>query len=568
VKTTTVLWAALAAAAALHVGVVSQDFATLAKNGFLYDDSFYAFQIARNIAAGSGVTFDGIHVTNGFQPLYVALLVPLYLIFGGAQTAPIHAVLVLMALATVASAWLLYRIVARYVRRGAAVAVALLWVFAPVVIRQSANGLETALALLLLAASVDFYLSRIRPVERPRRRAFAAMGLLLALAVLARVDQIFLVLAMTLDYLLVLRRPPAPGRANLRGLLLAAAVTTALVAPWPLFGALAVGSPFPQSGTATRYLSLAYAPHFHMAGESIADTGPTAAFLWAHVEHSLSVLKLNPFTHTFFRALEKVGAAVSAQQAARAAAGVAGVCMLLAAGAWLARRLRRSGHAARELAFLLLYAVTLIAAYSFYVFGSFFFVRYYYPLFFVAAIFGALMVEEVMRAWPRAGAGIRRVAAVGVLAYVLAFAYMSYSSGFRSTPAYHFYDVARWVSTHTAEDDTVGTFQSGAIGYLSGRRVVNLDGKVNGEALAALRAGKMGAYVESAGIDFIVDHGHVLSLFLARETAGLGARVATERRLTGADLGAPGWVGYHLVPRLGGRAAPDASVGPPSSPGP
>ena len=566
-KTSTILWAALAAAAALHVGVVSQDFATLAKNGFLYDDSFYAFQIARNIAAGSGVTFDGVHATNGFQPLYVALLVPLYAIFGEGPAAPIYAALVLMALATVASAWLLYRIVARYVRRNAAVAVALLWAFSPVVVRESANGLETALALLLFAACVDFYLSRIRPLARPRRRDFAVLGLLLALAVLSRVDEIFLALAMALDYLLVLRRRGVSARANLSGVFLAAAVTAALVAPWPLYGALAVGSPFPQSGTATRYLSLAYAPHFHMAAESMGDKGPTAAFVWANVAHSLAVLKLNPFTHTFFRALEKVGGAVSAQQAARAAAALAWVCMLLAAGAWLTRRLRRGDPAVRELAFLLLYAFMLVAAYSFYVFGSFFFTRYYYPVFFVAAIFGALILEEVMRAWSRAGAGLRRAAAVGAVAYALAFAYMSYSSGFRSTPVYHFYDVARWISAHTAEDETIGSFQSGAIGYLSGRRVVNLDGKVNGEAFAALRAGKIGAYVESAGIDFIVDHRHVLSLFLAGDALGLGGRVAAGRPLTGGELGAPGWVGYHLAPRLGGRAAPDPGAGAPSPPG-
>ena len=81
-NTSAVLIALLVAAIAVHVGVVTQDFETLAKNGYLYDDSFYAFQIARNIAGGQGATFDGVHPTNGFQPLYVAILVPIYLLFG------------------------------------------------------------------------------------------------------------------------------------------------------------------------------------------------------------------------------------------------------------------------------------------------------------------------------------------------------------------------------------------------------------------------------------------------------------------------------------------------------
>ena len=74
-----------------HLSVLWQDFATLAKNGYLYDDSFYAFKIAQNIASGHGATFDGVHPTNGFQPLYVFLLVPLFWLFGSNLVAPIYA---------------------------------------------------------------------------------------------------------------------------------------------------------------------------------------------------------------------------------------------------------------------------------------------------------------------------------------------------------------------------------------------------------------------------------------------------------------------------------------------
>lgn len=40
------------------------------------DDAFYYFQIARNIATGHNVTFDGETLTNGFHPLWMALLTP------------------------------------------------------------------------------------------------------------------------------------------------------------------------------------------------------------------------------------------------------------------------------------------------------------------------------------------------------------------------------------------------------------------------------------------------------------------------------------------------------------
>src|SRR5262245_17170669 len=156
-----------------------QDFGTLARNGFLYDDSFYAFQIARNIAHGEGATFDGIHATNGFQPLYVAVLVPLYWVAGDNASLPVHLALILSAFLTVATSLPCHRIAARRASELAALLVAAAWAFSPIVIRQAANGLETALALFLFALSVDYYLTRVRPVEAPTRRSFVVLGALL-----------------------------------------------------------------------------------------------------------------------------------------------------------------------------------------------------------------------------------------------------------------------------------------------------------------------------------------------------------------------------------------------------
>ncbi|MDH5628449.1 MAG: glycosyltransferase family 39 protein, partial [Candidatus Krumholzibacteria bacterium] len=193
------LIAVLAAAAAVHLAVAVADFGTLARNGFLYDDSFYAFQIARNIAHGLGPTFDGVNPTNGFQPLYVGLLVPIFLIAGDGPALPVHLALVMSALLTVATAFLLYRLIARRASPVAAAVATAAWAFSPIVMRQSANGLETALALFMLAASVTWYLEKIRPVAQPARRRFAIMGALLGGAFLARADLGFLALAMTLD---------------------------------------------------------------------------------------------------------------------------------------------------------------------------------------------------------------------------------------------------------------------------------------------------------------------------------------------------------------------------------
>src|SRR3990167_5060221 len=45
------------------------------------EDAFYYFMLSQNIASGNGATFDRVNPTNGFQPLWTWMLVPLYWIF-------------------------------------------------------------------------------------------------------------------------------------------------------------------------------------------------------------------------------------------------------------------------------------------------------------------------------------------------------------------------------------------------------------------------------------------------------------------------------------------------------
>ncbi|MGZ4716132.1 MAG: hypothetical protein ACXWCB_05465, partial [Acidimicrobiales bacterium] len=43
-----------------------------------FDDAFYYFGIARNVAHGHGSTFDGIDPTNGYHPLWMLVAVPFF----------------------------------------------------------------------------------------------------------------------------------------------------------------------------------------------------------------------------------------------------------------------------------------------------------------------------------------------------------------------------------------------------------------------------------------------------------------------------------------------------------
>src|SRR3954447_22136254 len=59
-----------------------------------FDDAFYYFGIARNVAHGHGSTFDGINPTNGYHPLWMLMAVPFYAV-GLDDTAAVRALLAL-----------------------------------------------------------------------------------------------------------------------------------------------------------------------------------------------------------------------------------------------------------------------------------------------------------------------------------------------------------------------------------------------------------------------------------------------------------------------------------------
>ena len=39
----------------------------------LTEDGYYSLSVARNLAAGKGMTIDGANLTNGFQPLFTMI---------------------------------------------------------------------------------------------------------------------------------------------------------------------------------------------------------------------------------------------------------------------------------------------------------------------------------------------------------------------------------------------------------------------------------------------------------------------------------------------------------------
>ena len=139
------------------------------------EDAYYALAVAKNVALGEGISADGRIDTNGFQPLWVAVNVPLYAIAGGDRTAGLRLsqlLSTLLWLAFVALLALLARDLAR--RHGgdgalAAAAAAIVAAGSVSIFRLFHNGLETGITLVLLAAAV-LLLDRMGALDGAPRR--------------------------------------------------------------------------------------------------------------------------------------------------------------------------------------------------------------------------------------------------------------------------------------------------------------------------------------------------------------------------------------------------------------
>ena len=153
------------------------------------EDGFYYFKIAQHVAQGSGSTFDGVNLTNGYHPLWLLTLTPLFWLTASPATALTLAVL-LQAVLFAMTVGLIY-IIARFsLKQSAATVAALLWVL--FTYQTALGGLEFSLQAVGVLLSAYLYLGWFaRKMPQPAY-LYLILGILLSLTILARLDTVFL----------------------------------------------------------------------------------------------------------------------------------------------------------------------------------------------------------------------------------------------------------------------------------------------------------------------------------------------------------------------------------------
>lgn len=232
----------------------------------LSDDTFYYLTIARNAVHGYGFTFDRLAETNGFHPLWMAVLLPVYLIVED-RTLAIHVVLTICALVDVCSIYLLHSLLRRCkVNDFSHWIVLFLYAFAPILFSYAGplNGLETALNIFCILLYLTLYQKALLSEKTLGAKNTITFGFVSALLFLVRTDNVIL-LASTYCYYAFSRRG-SPG--SIFRVALSAAIAAGFILPWFIWSYLNTGTIVQVSALSLGYVMKTY---LHAQGWDLTD---------------------------------------------------------------------------------------------------------------------------------------------------------------------------------------------------------------------------------------------------------------------------------------------------------
>lgn len=397
------------------------------------DDSFYYLEIARRFATTGQSSFDGMTSTNGYSPLWMWFEAPVFWLNLDAEAAlrltrSIEVIFGLIGLLALIAAgrraqvrpWLLPLLVPFFVSS---------WVLY--------IGMEAGTSVMCLCVATY---AAIRYGERPSARRATLLGLLLAASVLARPDN----LAFTLTIIGAL----AFGiRAESRRvLLILLAVTIVPVLVHMFWNWAAFGSAVPVSGLTKQLWS---------------SNTPDAGF------------------DRFARRLAEMWSIKTIREGAIIGMLIAPfAAMALRAGSDPSRAFAAAILALAALAFakLVYYAATVEAAlgtYSWY-FATNRLLRFLVILWLLSWLTKFLSERMRNATWP----GVVVLSIVAILSARDFANYADHAAKPGSNWEILSWHGANWLNANLAEDEVVGSFDAGVLGYFCERPVVNLDGLV------------------------------------------------------------------------------------------
>ena len=457
----------------------------------LGEDAFYALTVAWNVAAGDGIVYNQHVPTAGFQPLVTftyAGLAWVTQLLGGDKFLYCRLVLLFNMFVMLAFAHLAGALAQRISLSGRHQHSLPYWTAFTLVCTSCdlfnwfGYGLETAVYVSLLCwiirASLDLFDLDHTPGLGPWLPVIAGSGL----AVVVRTDYPVLLVAFLGST--VFQRPRLARHGGLT-----VAITLLALLPWVLYtlsatGSLVQSSALAQAGLssgAQEFCARLFFAGYLVARQSVTFVGNAGFVLGQRVEVTIVAL-----------------AAILAS--------------LYWYGGHRVKNLGRpatDGHACA----LGCWAVAFIglgATYAFYSKAYWFYGRY---MLVALSLTIPVLSAILARALGDLRASVRLTALVVLLVAVASFPFGVWNRYHRGV-SYYEQPILAGVIQRQHPNELVGAFQSGVIGFFN-ENVVNLDGKMNATALASVRSGSLGRYIDATGVTLIVDWAALVDSYMS-----------------------------------------------------
>ena len=152
---------------------------------FMQDDSYFYLQIAHNIVAGLGSTFNGITPTNGYHPLWLWIVTALSMLADGDKITALYLVFILQVLLAIVSLLILNRLTIAMGLRHGLIALAVLSAY---LLGTGIYGSEAHINALSLLVGLTFLWVAL---GQRSLGIWIITGCLFGIACLARLDNVF-----------------------------------------------------------------------------------------------------------------------------------------------------------------------------------------------------------------------------------------------------------------------------------------------------------------------------------------------------------------------------------------
>lgn len=486
------------------------------------DDVFYYFKVAHNFSELGFWSFDGIHATNGVQPLWAIMLTALaqllsWVGFDDLDTFA-RAAVGLTALIHYLSCIALYRLIAHKFSPLAGLTAAGAFLFPLGIVWARVWGLENALYSLLLICTVTY--AHCTFFERRTYQGAIVLGLLLGLTGLARLNAGMLIPLMLL-YCLWRFRDMAP-LASLKLVTTIGAVASCIILPYLFINLASTGHLLPISG-ATKVI---------ITDDYLAANDLTSRFSPAFYKHIFFDFKNRVSWFLTSRALDGlwiIGSRLVFNE--NSAVPIARLVLLIglvfaapmALGsprAWLSEvreQFRRLGEFGYLLVFGMVNCAICVNLYPTqldYAMTRWWLVECEIIITVLVAI---LIATALLFIGQRiAGDRVRHGVCAAALLILVGFQTLEAVRTFWTRPmqqhdwSYSWndecYAAAEWMADNLPADARVGAWNAGVIGYYAPQHVTNLDGLANNfDFLPYLAEDRIADYIRSEGIQYLAD---------------------------------------------------------------